>query len=434
MKSKYLLFIVSLLTLVLFSSFSCSHNSKKEISTVDDFEKIDSNSKLILINDIDFENKTISPFSCKSIEGNNHTIKNFSITCSDSICGLFTSISTVSDLTIQNGRLVSNDCKKNGVLAAQISGSVNNVVIKNCLLTINSKKEVSDYEVGNGFIAGYTGNASFNNCIVDNCIVTLNNSKGYGELSFAGICSGKISSITNTVVRNCKFNGKSTSGESVGMYGLAVDVSEEMTNCGSISNTFEFDIAGIDLPIQETKGAKCSLLANVANSVAKCVAINNSVKAIAYYQFTIAGAVNNVNNMNDCLVKGNKIIAQEKGKNGANKSVISLLCNTVNENIKRSIAYHNDILVSTINKKETVCGFSNTDVGTIYKCAAIRNAITAYEYYFFNGNNPKIVDSLCDLEDLGHGLFIGYYELLDLNSDIWEIKENDISIKGELFE
>lgn len=99
------------------------------------------NDKVINMNcNIDFAGAEIKNSTSRislSIQGNGHTIKNLTLMSNDIACGLIPNMAsgTVSDLTIDNFRVVRDESKSDSYSGVIVGESHGNVVIKNCRVT-----------------------------------------------------------------------------------------------------------------------------------------------------------------------------------------------------------------------------------------------------------------------------------------------------------
>lgn len=124
-----------------------------------------------LTSDINLAGKAItgvgSP-SCNiafTFDGNNHTIRNFSITTeTDFYAGLFNQFNgTVKNLTVKDATVTGN--KMAGVIASNVDngGVIENCHVENCTITATIKKA--------GAITGYTAGGTVKGCTAKNCTV-----------------------------------------------------------------------------------------------------------------------------------------------------------------------------------------------------------------------------------------------------------------------
>lgn len=133
------------------------------------------NKTFVLDCDIDFDGQTITGIgsnSCNivfSFDGNNHTIKNFTIDRSENshYAGLFQQFGgKVMNLKVENATVIGN--KQVGVIASNVerndgSAEITNCEVKNCTVVAKVKKA--------GAITGYLANGSVNDCKATDCVV-----------------------------------------------------------------------------------------------------------------------------------------------------------------------------------------------------------------------------------------------------------------------
>lgn len=188
---------VSLLIGLIATSYLKNKNNKPvesmvEISSVEQFIEVTSNSSylgstIILKNDLDFGNKTISPigenkFFTGSFRGNGFKIKNLTISPSniydDNYLGLFAKIdgAKISGLVLDNVKLIYENQNQNSPISTKL-----------------------------GLICGYGKNAEISNCaVLDTCIVGSKNTNS--SISFGGIAGELDNSKISLSFSNLKSN------------------------------------------------------------------------------------------------------------------------------------------------------------------------------------------------------------------------------------
>lgn len=211
----------------------------KDIETVEDFLNISQTEeiKYYLKNDLDLNNMTIRPFNTFNglIEGNNHSIKNFTIssTSIDGNYGLFkTNNGEINNIKFENFTSTIN-LQNNKVTTIGLITGVNNGTLNN--LTLSSGTSSISYLMTNpksssviyGNLVG-VNNGHINNCSCDiNTNVTLrsaaNDSEGYGDKSYyisyyvgglIGVNSGNVnaSSFINNLNVESRLSGMTATG------------------------------------------------------------------------------------------------------------------------------------------------------------------------------------------------------------------------------
>ena len=104
------------------------------ISTVDDLQKlVNASETYTLINDIDMMGAEFDPIVGFSgvLEGNGHTIKNFSITGKENNIGFFTTLKgTVKNLRLENVTVTAEGKQENvGILCGQLTGTASDIYV-----------------------------------------------------------------------------------------------------------------------------------------------------------------------------------------------------------------------------------------------------------------------------------------------------------------
>lgn len=161
------------------------------ITSVQEFNKISGNlsGKYVLLNDLDFKGDQITPIGGSDgtftgiINGNGHTIRNFSVSADGSCAGLIArNAGRIENIRICNAH-ISVDCTAKNALAGVVAGE-NTGILLNCSVSDSS---------------------------VQAHAADSNNTEGSSRYAIAGGVAGKISAGT---IRNC-------SVENVSLYGYA---------------------------------------------------------------------------------------------------------------------------------------------------------------------------------------------------------------------
>lgn len=154
------------------------------------------NNKVINMNcNIDFAGAEIKNSTSRislSMQGNGHTIKNLTLMSNDIACGLIPNMAggTVSDLTIDNFRVVRDESKSDSYSGVIVGESHGNVVIKNCRVTNSEVNGINKV----GTIVGFAsdGIMEVKDCIVENTSVISHTWDG-------GDCGGIVGFIGNSM-------------------------------------------------------------------------------------------------------------------------------------------------------------------------------------------------------------------------------------------
>lgn len=201
-------------TKLLSYSFTSQLPDELEIRTVEDFFNIKNkrNAKYTLMNDLDFtgyeeeiKDNLISTFS-GVFNGNNKTIKNYTLESSSINLGLFQQLSTnaeVFDLTIDNMTInhkgKATGSKRIGFLFGQnttTTTKVNNITIKNSTINVDVNSESNFVEIG--FLGGASV-ASVSNIVIEDTNVINVNQERLGLTKIGGLL-GKIDNTATTDV------------------------------------------------------------------------------------------------------------------------------------------------------------------------------------------------------------------------------------------
>ncbi len=211
-----------------------------EISSVQEFLNITQNSKyykttIILKNDLDFKNKTISPiggnkFFAGALRGNGHEIKNLNIVKAN----------------LQDNNYIGLFARLDG---AKISGlKLNNVKI---IYESNANSKDNPISLSVGLIAGYAKNSEISNCeVFDSCAISTKNTNA--SLLIGGLFGELDGSEIKLSYSNSKIDviEESNSKAQHLIGGLAGYLNDSLiTKCYSSSNIFA------DLKIRETSNS-----------------------------------------------------------------------------------------------------------------------------------------------------------------------------------
>ena len=193
-----------------------------EIEKLKDFDQMKNApaaETFLLTADIDMTDVEWTPFAfAGTLDGQGHTIKNFSILSADSRVGFFTQITgTVKNLKFENVEVESVAASSVGTLAGHSTATVENITVLSGMV----KGGTCDL----GGIIGAAGGGSVSNCTN---YATLSNSAPQNTGSIGGIVASNGSCTT---VTNCVNYGEITGNYRVGGISGWVNTNATYTNC-----------------------------------------------------------------------------------------------------------------------------------------------------------------------------------------------------------
>ena len=202
-----------------------------EISSAEDFEKYvknDNKGYFKLLNDIDLEGKTYTPFFTSTtqflghFDGNGHKIKNYIVgtksvvdgvtsygktTIATDYYGLFGYIGEggiVTNVTLENFQFhayrVSSSKTYYGLIAGYCKGTISNVKVVNSLMNLETRGATSEYHIA-ALVGQLTGTGVISNCTVD-CDIKVN---GKNNVKLGGIVASTLGSTAKDAVSNCNY-------------------------------------------------------------------------------------------------------------------------------------------------------------------------------------------------------------------------------------
>lgn len=435
-----------------------------EVSTLE--ELMEGGKKIKLMNDIDGENRTISPISGQ-IDGNGFTLRNFCIstTYKNERSSLFAG-GSVSNITLEN-IIIQSRANFSAAIVSASGGSVENVTVKNCTIDIscatNSKE---DLHVG-GIFGGYSYEDGYSRYSADNCVVsglTINATiEGDGsemsDMYVGGIAgySKKESSITNCVVSDCTFNLTSP-GPYSDLYagGIVGKSSDSIYKCKSNGNTFVMNArtyAKGAFSLYSTPKVYSGGIVGIQSEggLEYCESESNKFEnktAGSAYSGGLAGEFNNAT-IHQTASKDNEITAKNyaKGnKNSVERYLGGIVGHCVNSTVKSSFAYNStdfideDYASLANSTDDSLCGLIGYgESSKAEQCATYNKGFTCRssdelmrgkdisvkECYvssekYGNSNSCELVD------DLFWGSPNDIKEKLDLSKNHWSFEDDKL--------